>query len=92
MFGGFAQLVKKEKEVMINIFQHELVPKHVVLDKKDTEEVLAEYHVRPYQFPYIKVSDPACQMISAKPGDLIKIVRRSPTVGEAVVYRYVIED
>jgi len=85
-------LVKSEKERMINIFQHELVPKHIVLNKKEVEEVLGEYHVKPHQFPYIKVSDPACQMIAAKPGDLIKIIRRSPTAGEATAYRYVIED
>lgn len=85
-------MVKREKERMINIFQHELVPKHVILDKKDAEEVLAKYHVKPHQFPYIKVSDPACQMIGAKLGDVIKIVRHSSTAGEAVIYRYVIED
>ena len=85
-------MVKSEKERMINIFQHELVPKHVVLNKKEVEEVLGKYHVKPHQFPYIKVSDPACQMIAAKPGDLIKIIRRSPTAGEATAYRYVIED
>lgn len=85
-------MVKREKERMINIFQHELVPKHVILDKKDAEEVLAKYHVKPHQFPYIKVSDPACQMIGAKLGDVIKIVRHSSTAGEAVAYRYVIGD
>ena len=85
-------MVKSEKERMINIFQHELVPKHIVLNKKEVEEVLGKYHVKPHQFPYIKVSDPACQMIAAKPGDLIKIIRRSMTAGEATAYRYVIED
>lgn len=85
-------MVKREKEAMINIFRHELVPKHVVLDKKEVQEVLEKYHVKPHQFPYIKVSDPACQMVGAKPGDLIKIIRRSPTAGEAIAYRYAIED
>jgi DNA-directed RNA polymerase subunit H len=85
-------LVKKEKEVVINVFQHELVPRHVILDRKEAEDVLKKYHVKPYQFPYIKVSDPACQMIGAKPGDLVRITRRSSTAGEAPAYRYVIED
>ena len=84
--------MKSEKERMTNIFQHELVPKHIVLNKKEVEEVLGKYHVKPHQFPYIKVSDQACQMIAAKPGDLIKIIRRSMTAGEATAYRYVIED
>jgi len=85
-------LAKREREKVFNIFQHELVPKHVVLNKKDAEEVLRRYHVRPHQFPYIKASDPACEAIGAKPGDLVRIVRRSPTAGEAIAYRYVIED
>jgi len=85
-------LVKREREKLFDIFQHDLVPRHVVMNKKDAEEVLRKYHVRPYQFPYIKASDPACMAIGAKPGDLIKIVRRSPTAGEAIAYRCVIED
>jgi len=85
-------LAKREKEKVLNIFKHELVPRHVVLSKKDAEEALRKYHVKPYQFPYIKASDPACEAIGAKPGDLIKIVRHSPTAGEAIAYRYVIED
>jgi len=85
-------LAKREREKELNVFQHELVPKHVLLKKRDAEEILRRYHVRPHQFPYIKASDPACEAIDAKPGDLVKITRRSPTAGEAVAYRYVIED
>lgn len=85
-------MAKKEREKMFDIFQHELVPRHVAMNKKDAEEVLRKYHVKPYQFPYVKASDPACEAIGAKPGDLIKIVRRSRTAGEAIAYRYVIED
>jgi len=85
-------LVKEEKKKVFNIFQHELVPKHTVLRKKDAEDILRRYHVRPYQFPYVKASDPGCQAIGAKPGDLVKIVRHSPTAGEAIAYRYVVED
>ncbi len=85
-------MAKREREKEFKIFQHELVPKHVLLKKKDAEEILRRYHVKPHQFPYIKASDPACEAIDAKPGDLVKIIRRSPTAGEAVAYRYVIED
>lgn len=85
-------MAKKEIEKVFDVFQHELVPKHVPMNKKDTEEVLRKYHVKPYQFPYIKASDPACEAIDAKPGDLVKIIRRSPTAGEAIAYRYVIEE
>ena len=82
---------KKEKEVIFNVFQHELVPRHVIVGKKDADEVLRKYHVKPHQFPYIRVSDPACQAIGGKPGDLVKIYRNSSTAGETIAYRYVIE-
>ncbi len=70
---------------------HRLVPKHIILNKKDTEEILKKYHVEAFQFPYIKMSDPALEALGPKVGDLVKIERKSPTAGEAVAYRYVIE-
>jgi len=74
-----------------NIFEHYLVPKHEILAPREKEEVLQKYRVEPYQLPLIKTSDPIAKTIDAKPGDLIKIVRRSPTAGEHVYYRYVVE-
>jgi len=81
----------EEKESKFDILEHELVPKHILLDKKEAEAVLEKYKIKPYQLPYIKSSDPAAEAIGAKPGDIVKIVRRSPTAGEAIAYRYVVE-
>jgi DNA-directed RNA polymerase subunit H len=74
-----------------NIFEHYLVPKHEILTPEEKEEVLQKYRVEPYKLPPIKTSDPVARVIGAKPGDLIKIVRKSPTAGEYVSYRYVVE-
>lgn len=73
-------------------FEHELVPQHTILSKKEIEELLAKYRIKPYQLPSIRASDPAVLAIEAKPGDVLKIVRRSSTAGEIVVYRHVVED
>ncbi|MBS7648026.1 DNA-directed RNA polymerase subunit H, partial [Candidatus Bathyarchaeota archaeon] len=73
------------------IFDHVLVPKHVILSKDEAEAVLKKYHIKPYQLPYIEASDPAAEAIGAKPGDIVKVVRKSSTAGEVVVYRYVVE-
>ncbi len=35
-------------------------------------------------------NDPLAQSAGAKPGDILKIVRESPTAGETVVYRLVV--
>lgn len=75
----------------LDIRRHVLVPKHEILPKSKVDELLKRYKVQLHQLPLIKSSDPAAQAIGAKPGDVLKITRRSPTAGEAVVYRYVIK-
>ncbi|RLG94964.1 DNA-directed RNA polymerase subunit H [Candidatus Bathyarchaeota archaeon] len=73
-----------------NIFEHEMVPKHEILSDEEREELLRKYRIKPYQIPHIKRSDPAVFLIGAKPGDIIKITRKSPTAGTYVTYRYVV--
>ena len=67
------------------------MPKHEILPKNKVDEILERYKIQPHQLPLIKSSDPAAKAIGAKPGDVLKITRRSPTAGEAIVYRYVIK-
>jgi len=74
-----------------NIFDHALVPKHEILTSEEREKLLAEYRVPPYLLPRIKVSDPAVKAIGARPGDILRIIRESPTAGKYTAYRYVVE-
>jgi DNA-directed RNA polymerase subunit H len=74
-----------------NIFDHEFVPKHEILEAEERAKILQEYKVHPYQLPEIQASDPAIIAIGAKPGDIVRIVRKSPTAGKYVAYRHVIE-
>lgn len=73
------------------IFDHFLVPVHEMLLEEEAEELLQKYHIKKYQLPLIKKSDPAVKAIGGKPGDIIKITRKSQTAGETVVYRYVVK-
>ena len=73
-----------------NIFKHKLVPKHEIITPEETKALFEEYRVEPYQLPQIKVSDIATIAIGAKPGDIVKVTRDSPTAGEFVSYRYVV--
>ena len=75
----------------INVFEHELVPKHELLISVEVEDVLKLFRAKPYQLLHLKASDPAAQAIGAKPGDVVKVTRKSPTAGVAIVYRYVVE-
>ncbi|MEM1544991.1 MAG: DNA-directed RNA polymerase subunit H [Candidatus Methanomethylicia archaeon] len=73
----------------LNIFSHVLVPKHEILTKEEAIKILHELNAKPEDLPLIKVSDPVVKALGAKPGDILKIYRRSPTAGVTIAYRYV---
>jgi hypothetical protein len=52
---------------------------------------LEKYEIKPDQLPRILANDPAVQSIGAKPGQVVKIIRKSPTAKSATAYRLVIE-
>jgi len=81
-------VTKKEINLAPN---HILVPKHEIMAKEEAEQVLEKYHCKATELPLIFVSDPAIVGLGVKPGDMIKITRKSATAGESFYYRYVIE-
>ncbi|HOT06075.1 MAG: DNA-directed RNA polymerase subunit H [Methanosaeta sp. PtaB.Bin039] len=70
---------------------HDLVPPHILLSPEEAEQVLQQYGVEARQLPKIHVSDPVAKEIGAKVGDVIKVLRISPTARQAVFYRLVID-
>ena len=79
------------KKSIVLIPDHVYVPKHEIMDKKNAEEVLEKFHCNPTDLPLIFANDPAIVGLGVKPGDMIKITRKSPTAGESLYYRYVVE-
>jgi len=79
----------EEKKVIIA--NHIYQPKHEILPKDLAEEVLRKFNARPSQLPYITTTDKGIEDLDVRPGDIIKITRKSPTAGESVYYRYVVE-
>lgn len=75
-----------------NIFKHKLVPKHEILPPEKAKDLLEKYHIEPHQLTRIKVSDVAVIAVGAKPGDVIKVTRKSLTAGKHIAYRLVITD
>ena len=62
------------------------------MSEKEKEEVLKRYGIKKLtQLPRILKSDPVVKLIGAKPGDIIKIIRKSNTAEESVYYRVVVE-
>ena len=74
-----------------DLFEHKLVPKHAIITPEEREQLLAQYRIQPYQLPQISSSDPTAKAIGAKPGEVLRIIRKSPTAGEQIAYRYVVE-
>ena len=67
------------------------VPKHEIMTIKEAEGVLEKYHCKATDLPLIFVTNPAIIGIGVKPGDMIKVTRKSATAGESFYYRYVVE-
>ena len=74
-----------------DLFQHELVPTHEFATETEIQDIIDKYAIDVKQLPKILVADPAVQLLGAKIGDVVKIIRESPTAGKYVTYRYCIE-
>ncbi|MCK4928369.1 MAG: DNA-directed RNA polymerase subunit H [Methanosarcinales archaeon] len=74
-----------------SLISHDMVPQHIILPDNEVTKVLKEYDVDKEQLPKIKITDPVSMEIGAEVGDVVKVIRESPTAGEAVIYRLVIE-
>jgi DNA-directed RNA polymerase I, II, and III subunit RPABC1 len=77
------------KVLQFNISRHELVPKHeIIRDESVIKNIIAQYSLKSkFQLPIILKTDAMAKYLGLKNGDVIKIVRVSPTAGDYVVYR-----
>jgi DNA-directed RNA polymerase subunit H len=73
----------------LDIFTHDLVPKHKVLSDKEKKALLDSYGINMGQLPRISIRDSAILSIDAEPGDIIEITRKSPIAGEIKYYRVI---
>jgi len=67
------------------------LPKHEILNAEDAKKLIESYKISPADLPRIKKGDPALEEMTVKTGDIIKIIRKSPTAGEAIYYRIVVD-
>jgi len=80
----------KRKKKQIFLKKHVLVPEHSKLSEKDKKKLLEKYNITPQNLPKILSTDAAIHSLKVNPGDIIKIIRNSPTAGRSVFYRCVI--
>ncbi len=80
-------MTKKKK---IDVLLHELVPKHYLLTKEETKELLEKFKITVTDLPQMFEKDPVAIAIGAKEGDVVKIVRQSHTTVKSIdYYRFV---
>lgn len=84
--GGL--LVEKE----FNILKHQLVPEHTILNDDEKKELFQKLNVTSQQLPKILTNDAVVKAIGAKEGDILKIIRKSPTAGKSIYYRVVVKE
>jgi len=82
------KIIQKQE---LDIMRHNLVPFHEIVSEKEQKQIMEKYNITPDQLPKILNTDPVSIFIGAKPGQIIKIIRKSHTAKEAVAYRLVVE-
>ena len=77
-------LILATKKHIILVPNHAYVPKHEIMPKKEHEQVLQKFNCNATELPLIFVNDPAIIGLGVKPGDMIKITRKSGTSGTSL--------
>lgn len=73
-----------------DVGKHALVPEHTKASEKEKDALLAQYSIELQNLPQINKKDPAIRHLNVRLGDIVKIVRQSPTAGVSVFYRVVV--
>ena len=87
---GKKESATADEEKVIDVRKHVLVPEHIKMTEEEVDLLLEKYNISKKQLPKIVRSDPALMGLEADLGDVIKILRNSPTIGKSVYYRTVI--
>ncbi len=78
-----------QENMVFNITHHVLVPKHILLNTEEENEVLSKYNTTKAKLPKILKSDPVARYYGMKTDQICKIIRKSSVSGETIYYRVV---
>ena len=76
-------------ELQYNVSRHELVPPHRKLGDQDIKDLLKLYMLNDKKhLPSICSGDPMAKYLGLRPGDVVEIIRPSPSAGSTPYYRH----
>lgn len=84
--GYFVQIIGLS-QLLIDIVEHVKVPHHEVMTEEDKKILLKKYNTEDKNLPRISRDDPMAKYLGMMPGEVVKILRSSPTSGSALYYR-----
>mmetsp|Transcript_34416 Transcript_34416/g.67278 ORF Transcript_34416/g.67278 Transcript_34416/m.67278 type:complete len:217 (-) Transcript_34416:1093-1743(-) len=76
-----------ESELIINITEHNLVPKHEIITEEEAKSLFKRYSIKENQLPRINKKDPIARYFGLQKNKIMKIIRSSETSGRYVTYR-----
>jgi DNA-directed RNA polymerase subunit H (RpoH/RPB5) len=79
--------VFNDVDLMVNIVENNLVPRHILLSDEEAKNILTEYKINKENLPRILSGDRIAKYYNIKPGQIVKIIRPSITAGEEILYR-----
>ncbi len=75
----------------LDVFKSRLSPKYRVLAQEEVAALLEKFKISGRDLPKIKSTDPAVKQLNAVEDNVLEIVRKSDTAGEANYYRLVVK-
>ncbi len=79
-----------EDELLFDITEHSLVPKHEVLTSAEKKALLSKYRLNNLMLPQIQKSDPVARFLGMQSGQVARITRKTKGNATCVTYRIVV--
>ncbi len=79
---------KRERRIKEEV-KHTYIPVHEIISDPELEELKQRININ--KIPTILITDEAIKHLDVRPGDIIKIRRINPGIGETFYYRKVIK-
>jgi len=86
--SGILVVIRSLQRLQFNVLEHDLVPPATILKEEEIAAVKKQYHVEDIaKFPEISRFDPQALALCLRPGNVIRIERKSNTALQYIYYR-----